>query len=225
MVLVDLSFTLSAGEAILVSGRNGAGKSTLLRTLSGLLIPASGRVSYTLASEDVRGVETVHYLGYEDALKPSLTVGENLAFWADMLGGSASSSAKRGRGTTRSVVEGASEMPSLPKPPPPPAAVPLPRFAEEDVSPRAALAGFGLARLFDLPAACLSAGQKRRVALARLLLAHRPIWLLDEPLIALDAGAQAILTAIMADHVAKGGAILVASHQPLALPYREINLA
>ena len=65
--------------------RNGAGKSTLLRTLAGLLQPAGGRVVYGLADDEVRGVETVHYLGYEDGLKPSLTVGENLDFWAAML--------------------------------------------------------------------------------------------------------------------------------------------
>ena len=223
----DLSFALGAGEIILVSGRNGAGKSTLLRTLSGLLAPASGLIRYGLANEDVRGVETVHYVGYEDALKPSLSVGENLEFWASMLGGV--SPAKRGRGTARSVVEGASAA-SIPNgtlglPSPPPLAIPLPRFAEEDVSPRSALAAFGIARLIDLPAAYLSAGQKRRVALARLLLARRPIWLLDEPLIALDVGAQAILLDIMVGHAASGGAVLVASHQPLALPHRIIDLS
>ena len=198
-VLVGLSFTLQAGEAILVSGRNGAGKSTLLRTLAGLLQARSGRVGYGLADDEVRGVETVHYLGYEDALKPSLTVGENLEFWAAMLQGAPSLPAADG---TRPASVGRTAA----------------------LSPRDALAAFGIARLIDLPAAYLSAGQKRRVALARLMLAPRRIWLLDEPLIALDTAAQATLTAIMAGHVAAGGAILVASHQTLALAYRQIEL-
>ena len=86
------------------------------------------------------------------------------------------------------------------------------------------LAAYGIARLLDLPAAYLSAGQKRRVALARLLLAPRPIWLLDEPLIALDLSAQRRVVEIMAAHTAGGGAILVASHQPLALTTRQIEL-
>ena len=186
MVFRGLSFALVPGDIVLVSGRNGAGKSTLLRTLSGLLPEAAGTIHYGLATEEVRGVETAHYVGYEDALKPSLSVGENLDFWARML---------------------------------------CAREATASSSPEAALAALGIARLIDLPAAYLSAGQKRRVALARLLLAHRPVWLLDEPLIALDAGAQATLTTIMADHAADGGSILVASHQPLALPHRTIDLA
>lgn len=187
IVLSQLAFALGAGETLLVTGRNGTGKSTLLRTLAGLLPAQSGQVVYGLASDEVRGVETVHYLGYEDALKPSLSVGENLAFWASMLQG--------------------------------------PGTRVEAPTPRAALARFGIERLIELPAAYLSAGQKRRVALARLLLAPRPIWLLDEPFIALDTDAQATLSATMAAHVAEGGAILVASHQPLTLPHREIDLA
>ena len=216
IVLKDLAFALEPGETLLVAGRNGAGKSTLLRTLAGLLRPARGAISYGLADDDTRGVETIHYLGYEDALKPSLSVRENLAFWAAMLG--ASSPAQRGRGTTRSVVEGAaaalSSGPGARRPPPPPSAVPLPHFMGEDIP--AALAAYGIGRLIDLPAGYLSAGQKRRAALARLLLAPRPIWLLDEPLIALDVGAQDLVVAHMAAHAAAGGAILVASHQPLA---------
>ena len=215
LVLKDLAFALAPGETILVAGRNGAGKSTLLRTLAGLLHPESGKIRYGLADEDVTGVETIHYLGYEDALKPSLTVRENLEFWASMLG--ASSSAKRGRATTRSVAEGAvASMPDgeAQQPPPPPSAVPLPRLAGEDVS--GALAAYGIGKLIDLPAGYLSAGQRRRVALARLLLAPRPIWLLDEPLIALDVAAQDLVVGHMAAHTAAGGAILVASHQPLA---------
>ena len=199
LVIAGLSLALDPGEIVLVTGRNGAGKSTLLRTLAGLLPASAGRLAYGLADADTRGVETVHYLGYEDALKPTLTVEENLAFWAAMLG--TSSPAQRGSGTMRSMVEGA------------------------DVPVADALAAFGIARLAALPAAYLSAGQKRRVALARLLLAPRPVWLLDEPLIALDTGAQATLTSLMAAQAAAGGAILVASHQQLALPHRTLDLA
>ncbi len=195
VVLSSVNLGVHAGELTLVSGRNGAGKSTLMRVLAGLLAPTRGRVAFASddgvgdedAGDDARGVETVHYLGYEDGLKPTLTVGENLAFWAAMLG--------------------------TPGPRPTPA-----------LSPDAALGAFGIGRLRDLPAAYLSAGQKRRVALARLLLAPRPIWLLDEPLIALDAAAQAGLAATMGDHLATGGAILLASHQPLALPHRTFDL-
>ncbi len=190
MVLAQLSFVLAAGDVLLVTGRNGAGKSTLMRALAGLLPPASGRIDFGLAGAEVRGVETAHYLGYEDALKPSLTVGENLAFWAAML----------------------------------PAAAP-PGPSGEGLDPREALAAFGIARLIDLRAGYLSAGQKRRVALSRLLLTPRPLWLLDEPLIALDAEAQVTLNALMAAHAAGGGAILVASHQPLAVGHRTIDLA
>jgi heme exporter protein A len=183
-VLSDLTFDLCAGETLQVSGRNGAGKSTLLRTLSGLLAPVAGTIRYGAASEETRGVETIHYLGYEDALKATLTVEENLDFWAIML-------------ATRGAAGGATVA--------------------------AALEAWGLVPLRHLPAGYLSAGQKRRVALARLLLAARPIWLLDEPLIALDATAQVRAAALMARHVEAGGAVLVASHQPLAAT-RQLSL-
>ena len=193
IVLSSLHLRLLPGEVVLVSGRNGTGKSTLLRVVAGLLAPTRGHVAFAGASEEVRDVETVHYLGYEDGLKPSLSVGENLLFWARMLATPASS---------RNPILSTGATLSL----------------------DAALAAFGIARLRDLSAAYLSAGQKRRVALARLLLAPRPIWLLDEPLIALDAAAQAGLTAIMGGHLETGGAILLASHQPLALPCRTLDL-
>ena len=79
------------------------------------------------------------------------------------------------------------------------------------------LDAFGLAHVIDLPAAYLSAGQKRRVALARLLVAPRPIWLLDEPTTALDVRAQASLAAVMARHRAGGGMVLAATHSPVGL--------
>ncbi|MFT4098003.1 MAG: heme ABC exporter ATP-binding protein CcmA [Rhodoblastus sp.] len=80
-----------------------------------------------------------------------------------------------------------------------------------------ALAAFGLAHVIEIPAGYLSAGQKRRVALARLLVAPRPIWLLDEPTTALDVRAQASLAAVMARHRASGGIVLAATHSPVGL--------
>ncbi len=86
------------------------------------------------------------------------------------------------------------------------------------LSPEAALAALGLAHAIDLPVAYLSAGQRRRVALARLLVAHRPLWLLDEPTSALDAASQGILARLVAAHRAEGGLVIAATHQPLGYP-------
>ncbi|MGD0763050.1 MAG: heme ABC exporter ATP-binding protein CcmA [Roseiarcus sp.] len=82
---------------------------------------------------------------------------------------------------------------------------------------RAALARLGLAPIADFPVRALSAGQQRRVALARLLVAPRPLWLLDEPVSALDAAAQSLFLAIMREHLAAGGLMVVATHAPLGL--------
>jgi heme exporter protein A len=88
----------------------------------------------------------------------------------------------------------------------------------------AALARVGLAHAADLPVAALSAGQRRRVAMARLLVAYRPLWLLDEPTAALDAAAQARLADIMHAHLAAGGLIVAATHAPLGLAGQELKL-
>ncbi len=85
------------------------------------------------------------------------------------------------------------------------------------LAPVDALDAFGLAHVIDIPAGYLSAGQKRRVALARLLVAPRPIWLLDEPTTALDVRAQGALAAVMARHRAGGGIVLAATHSPVGL--------
>jgi heme exporter protein A len=86
------------------------------------------------------------------------------------------------------------------------------------LSPPDALARVGLAHVLDFPVSTLSAGQKRRVAFARLLVAARPLWLLDEPLTALDAGAQERVVAIIRDHLAGGGLLMAATHTTLDLP-------
>lgn len=169
-----LGFSLAGGEALVVSGRNGSGKSSLLRLVAGLLRPEAGRISFEGGDHELSIAEQAHYLGHHDALKPSLTVGENLRFWSAYLG---------------------------------PAENP----------PERALARLGLQDLADLPAAYLSAGQKRRLSLARLLTVYRPLWLLDEPTAALDAEGQARLAELMQAHLARGGLLMAATHGPIGL--------
>jgi len=78
-----------------------------------------------------------------------------------------------------------------------------------------ALDRVGLGDLADLPAGVLSAGQRKRAAIARLLLAQRPIWLLDEPTSALDTASEATLGDLVRDHLADGGIVVAATHRPL----------
>lgn len=169
-----LGFSLSGGEALVVTGRNGSGKSSLLRLIAGLLYPAAGRIALEGGDAEASIAEQAHYLGHQDALKPSLTVGENLRFWSAWLG---------------------------------PAENPAERALER----------VGLGELADLPAAYLSAGQRRRLSLARLLTVHRRLWLLDEPASTLDAEGQLRLADLMRVHLARGGLILAAAHGPIGL--------
>ncbi len=88
-----------------------------------------------------------------------------------------------------------------------------------------ALETVGLGRLGDLPAGYLSAGQRRRLSIARLLAVERPLWLLDEPASTLDASGQALFARLMRDHLDNGGLILAATHAPLGLDAaRELRL-
>jgi heme exporter protein A len=98
------------------------------------------------------------------------------------------------------------------------------QFLGGDGDNRAALARLGLDHLVDLPAGYLSAGQRRRLALARLLTVPRPLWLLDEPTAALDAASQRALAGVMGDHVAGGGLLMVATHMPIGVPALELAL-
>jgi heme exporter protein A len=98
-------------------------------------------------------------------------------------------------------------------------------LAAPGLAPGEALDAVGLPGAADLPVAYLSAGQRRRVALARLLVARRPLWLLDEPTLALDMAAQAMLTGLMQGHLGSGGLIIAATHAPLDLPgARELRI-
>jgi heme exporter protein A len=80
-----------------------------------------------------------------------------------------------------------------------------------------ALAKFALDALADIPAGYLSAGQKRRLGLARLIVAPRPLWLLDEPTVSLDAASVEVLIAAIREHLATGGMAVIATHIPMAL--------
>jgi heme exporter protein A len=90
-------------------------------------------------------------------------------------------------------------------------------LGEPALAPHEALDADGLVHAARLPVAYLSAGQRRRVALARLLVARRPLWLLDEPTAALDAASQATLIGFMQTHLSEGGLVIAATHQALGL--------
>jgi heme exporter protein A len=173
LVFENVSFTLSGGEALVVTGRNGAGKSSLLGLLAGRLRPEAGTIRAGDTDEQPLA-ERLHLVAHRDALKSALTAEENLAFARDLLG-------------------------------------------DPGLSPREALAAVGLEHAATLPVAYLSAGQRRRVALARLLVAHRSLWLLDEPTAALDAAAQDTLLHLMTAHLAGAGLIVAATHAPLGI--------
>ena len=180
-VFSGLDFDASAGQALAVVGPNGAGKTSLLRLIAGLLLPAGGSVALEGGDDELTLPEQSHYLGHRDALKPALSVHENLAFWRDFLGGAAGD---LGQG----------------------------------------LSAVGLAHATHLPAAYLSAGQRRRLSIARLLVLRRPVWLLDEPTSALDAAGQDLFVDIMRDHLAGGGIIVAATHAPLGIVTRELRM-
>jgi heme exporter protein A len=173
-VFSGLEFAVAAGAALVVLGPNGVGKSSLLRLIAGLVRPAGGWLAFEGGDSELTIPEQAHYLGHQDALKPSLTVRENLDFWAKVLGD-----------------------------------------GERATDP--ALATVGLGAIAGLPAGYLSAGQRRRLSIARLIAVKRPIWLLDEPTTALDTAAQAILATLMGEHLAGGGLILAAAHGPIGL--------
>jgi heme exporter protein B len=97
-------------------------------------------------------------------------------------------------------------------------------LGDPTLPPRAALEVVGLGHAAALPVAYLSAGQRRRVALARLLVAARPLWLLDEPTAALDAASQAMLTGLMRRHLERGGLIVAATHQVLDVAASEVRI-
>ncbi|WP_294624281.1 heme ABC exporter ATP-binding protein CcmA [uncultured Roseovarius sp.] len=168
-VLEGLNLSLAAGQALVLRGPNGVGKTTLLRTIAGLQPPLEGDIT--------ADPETMVYAGHADGLKPTLTVEENLHFWASV-------------------------------------------FATSNID--AAIEAFQLDALRTRPAGALSAGQKRRLGLARLLVTGRPIWILDEPTVSLDVDAVKMFAETVRRHLGQGGSALIATHIDLGLPDAQI---
>lgn len=176
IVFAGLDFSVSPGGALILSGPNGSGKSSLLRLMAGIAGPASGDIAWqgvSVSEDPERFFAQMHYVGHRDAVKPALTVRENLAFHAAL------------------------------------------RPGPTDID--AALDRVGLAALADLPARMLSAGQTRRLTLARIQATPAPLWLLDEPTIALDYRAVDRLRAAIAAHRAGGGMIVASTNVPLGI--------
>jgi len=173
-----------------VTGANGIGKSSLLRTLAGLVPLAGGTLHLENGEADRPFFEHAHYFGHQNAVKPALTVLENLVFW-------------------RSFTAGVDAHP----------------FHGPSDSPEEALTTLGIGHTAHLPAGYLSAGQTRRLALARLLVTPRPVWLMDEPTSALDTASEAQLLGLMNAHLEAGGMIVTATHTKLGLTNtRELHL-
>lgn len=171
-VLEGVSFALTAGRALVLRGPNGIGKTTLLRTIAGLQPPLQGRVQ--------AAPEAVAYAAHADGVKATLSVAENLAFWAQVFGTDAVG---------------------------------------------AAIDRMNLRDLADRRAANLSAGQKRRLGLARLLVTGRPVWVMDEPTVSLDVASVRLFGDVVRDHLAAGGTALIATHIDLGLDADVLDLS
>jgi heme exporter protein A len=179
LVFEHVAFRLASGQALALMGPNGSGKSSLLRLMAGLIRPAAGALRWGdagVAENPDAHRARLHYIGHLDALKPALSVAENLAFYAALCGAPARERLER------------------------------------------ALKAFALEPLAELPARFLSQGQRRRAALARLLVADRKLWLLDEPTLGLDDASLGRLADTIAAHLAGGGCAAIATHSDLAIP-------
>jgi heme exporter protein A len=174
-VFEQVSFELSAGESLIITGENGSGKSTLLRVLAGLLPQAGGQIAFSGGGDEWPDLmSAAHYLGEKNAMKPALTVRENLTFRQKFLGNEFHS------------VDEALDVIDLPS-------------------------------VADLPFGYLSTGQRRRVAIAGLLVSFQPVWLLDEPTAGLDRGSERRFSELLAAHLDDDGIIIAATHTPLGL--------
>jgi len=184
-IFSEISFDLSEGQHLLISGANGTGKTSLLRVICGLTIPTGGTILWNqLATNniDCRYYEHLAYLGHKNALIPELTARENLEYTFE---------GNRSINRTSSVLE-----------------------------------AFDLNNYLDQYAEKLSNGQIRKIALSRILLSEKTLWILDEPAANLDtSGTQFLLTEMQA-HLDQGGMLITTSNlnDQTLKPSSEINL-
>ncbi|MBK7051085.1 MAG: cytochrome c biogenesis heme-transporting ATPase CcmA [Rhodoferax sp.] len=174
-----VGFRLGSGQLLYVRGANGAGKTSMLRLLCGLSPAESGQILWDGVPIHELGElyrQDLFYLGHHNALQEALTVGENLAFYANLAGT---------------------------------------RPSEADIAH--ALSRIGLRPCQSKLVRHLSQGQKRRVALSRLMLNRARLWILDEPFVALDVAAITLLADLVAAHLAQGGLAVFTSHQEVAI--------
>jgi heme exporter protein A len=167
-VFEPISFNLSAGSLLLVTGSNGCGKTTLLRLLAGLLEPSEG---------EIHRHEQPLYAGHNPAIKDDLSVEENIRFWMRFMG---TRKSNLGNGLCQQVIK------------------------EIGLTPVALQEG-----------RTLSAGQRKRCSLARLLFCDEALWLLDEPYSNLDREGIEMLDRILRTHLDAGGACIMTTHGSL----------
>jgi len=175
----NISFSMTPGTLLQLTGPNGSGKTSLLRIVCGLMAPENGEVRWQSANIRSLGEEYSQrftYVGHRNGVKEELSSLENLRV----------SSGLTGINLTREEA-------------------------------RQALEQVGLARRENLPARFLSEGQRRRLALARLLAGNTPLWVLDEVLASLDSAAVSLVKSLIEEHLSKGGMAIVATHQELML--------
>ena len=184
-IFSEISFDLSEGQHLLISGANGTGKTSLLRVICGLTIPTGGTILWNqLATNNIncRYYEHLAYLGHKNALIPELTARENLEYTFEGI---------RSINRTSSVLE-----------------------------------AFGLNKYLDQYAEKLSNGQIRKVALSRILLSEKTLWILDEPVANLDTSGTQFLLVEMQAHLDQGGMLITTSNlnDQTLKPNSEINL-
>jgi len=183
-LFAGVDFSLSAGELIFLEGPNGSGKSSFLRMIAGLLRPSSGTLLLDGVLLSGGGQDIQAHLLYVGHQDPVKPAFSVAENLIFWMGlAGRKVEYKRGRGGGL-VTDGTQD----------------------------ALDALGIAALADIPARLLSAGQKRRLNLARLAAIPRPLWLLDEPTVGLDATGDTLLAGLMSRHRASGGLVIAASH-------------
>ena len=190
VLVQNVNHCLEGGQGLRIAGANGSGKTTLLRMVSGLTTDFSGDIRWNGRSTRELGAlfrSQLCYLGHAPGVKAALTPIENLQWWQATNGSSAATSG----------------------------GVKIGDAQQADHLLERALATFGLVSYSHTPCARLSAGQQRRVALARLVLSQHALWVLDEPFTAIDQDGVVVLEEMFDQHLLRGGMIVLTTHQPL----------